>query len=744
QLLKTFKRLGELRMTVEILVETGVGKTVNSFRRHEVVGEAAKRLVVQWKRLVPRSADSNEEEEEQGYHTNYSSSPPQQEQYSPSQQRGYHSDEYECLKPEPSHPPHKNVRHAKSNRESGKKHHQSHQRGDRNRQNRTRSPPHTNSQPSQSASAPPKSAPQAIQPNYKPLPSIDFKPLSPQKRKVKVCTYRDRKGRSGGGPAEGRGKKLSDSPVSFRLKSDQDGKDQDLSTSEGQHKLDVFGDKSERLVFFSVPSQRGELPGDWSRKNLEETGPSISGQVSLVFFVIYPNNDKNVRHAKSNRESGKKHHQSHQRGDRNEEPHQHGAKVGGHRGGVEGKQPSLESPVQKSSKQNKESTAHKRKMEENKKEEAKEETSTMSFESFLTYDAPTSVKKKNQPSQSASAPPKSAPQAKKARGTKRSHSGSNSVEATEEKRSRLLKRCRISPCHHRHQVVEAVPVLPEIPLPAIQPNYKPLPSIDFKPLSPQKRKESVPVCNEEEDAGFTGKRLNSKMVVFSGSKTSYLPRMMTLQEQCIRVLQNNIDSIGEVGGVPFDILEPVLERCTPEQLYRIEQSNQWFIEDSDELWMRHCQREFKRETPQEYESWRELYLRLHDEREERLKLLTHNISTAHANKPKARQVKMAFVDSVAKPPRDVRRRQEKFGTAGGLSTAASTKAASPVKRVPTTDNSGELSRPTSSQQNHSTHSSSRSTPAGGAVLAKDKPQVKKIGPMMAKTIKAFKNRFSRR
>lgn len=52
---------------------------------------------------------------------------------------------------------------------------------------------------------------------------------------------------------------------------------------------------------------------------------------------------------------------------------------------------------------------------------------------------------------------------------------------------------------------------------------------------------SVPVCNEEEDAGFTGKRLNSKMVVFSGSKTSYLPRMMTLYEQCIRVLQNNID-----------------------------------------------------------------------------------------------------------------------------------------------------------------------------------------------------------
>ncbi|TWW65113.1 Elongin-A [Takifugu flavidus] len=193
---------------------------------------------------------------------------------------------------------------------------------------------------------------------------------------------------------------------------------------------------------------------------------------------------------------------------------------------------------------------------------------------------------------------------------------------------------------------------------------------------------------------------------------------------------------------------------------RVEGGGQWFTEDSDELWMRHCQRDFKRETPQEYESWRELYLRLHDEREERLRLLTQNISSAHANKPKGRQVKMAFVNSVAKPPRDVRRRQEKFGTTGGLSTATSTVAASPIKiRPASTDYTSDLSQPTSSHQNLSSNSSSRSIiPAGGAVsAARDKPQVKKsshmvysclpiseIAPMMAKTIKAFKNRFSRR
>lgn len=63
-------------------------------------------------------------------------------------------------------------------------------------------------------------------------------------------------------------------------------------------------------------------------------------------------------------------------------------------------------------------------------------------------------------------------------------------------------------------------------------------------------------------------------------------------------------------------------------------SSQYFTEESDDLWMRHCQRDFKRDTPQEYESWREMYLRLHEEREERLRKLTMNISSAHANKPK--------------------------------------------------------------------------------------------------------------
>lgn len=40
-----------------VLQETGIGKTVNSLRKHNVVGDAAKDLVGRWKKLVPQSAD---------------------------------------------------------------------------------------------------------------------------------------------------------------------------------------------------------------------------------------------------------------------------------------------------------------------------------------------------------------------------------------------------------------------------------------------------------------------------------------------------------------------------------------------------------------------------------------------------------------------------------------------------------------------------------------------------------------
>ncbi|KAI7798824.1 transcription elongation factor B polypeptide 3, partial [Triplophysa rosa] len=593
KLLKTLKRLAELPITVEILVETGVGKTVNSLRKHDVAGDAAKNLVAKWKKLVPeRSTDRPsvnegrshsrinepgghkrvrerspevpplmEEDQEIGYQHGYSPSPPQH--YSSPYAHARESDEYESPQeeePKPS-PPRNEVRRSKPHRES------------------------------------------------------------------------------------------------VREKSSQDVRDQERRKNR---------DSSESKAHKADREQQGGT----SHKS------------------------KHVRHLTSHEGRREK------------------------KGSSDGK------------------SRERRELPEQVDEE-QFEVPTMSFESFLTYDAPAPSKKKKKPSRPAQPSPP-APSVS----SKSSKANGTSSKRSEPSASSLTM---ATIPEKRKKVVDVVPTLPDIPLPAIQPNYRPLPSIDLTPLSPQRRK--VPVSYDEEDAGYTGRRLNSKMVVYSGSKTAYLPKMMSLYDQCIRVLQNNIDSIDEVGGVPYEILEPVLERCTPEQLYRIEQCNQYFTEESDDLWKKHCKRDFKHEAPQEYESWRELYLRLHEEREERLRKLTMNISSAHANKPKARQLKMAFVNSVAKPPRDVRRIQERFGIKND-STSLSTASSSTNKIRPASSYSFHSKSTDGGQSSQSSppETSSRSSAPNtvGGHSARDKPQVKKIAPMMAKTIKAFKNRFSRR
>ncbi|XP_054051284.1 elongin-A-like isoform X2 [Rissa tridactyla] len=238
-----------------------------------------------------------------------------------------------------------------------------------------------------------------------------------------------------------------------------------------------------------------------------------------------------------------------------------------------------------------------------------------------------------------------------------------------------------------------------------------------------------------ETSQFTGRRLNSKMQVYSGSKTVCLSKMLTLYEQCIRVLQNNIDSLHEVGGVPFEILEPVLTRCTPEQLFRIEECNPTFTEESDRLWKKHCQRDFKNESLLEYESWREMYLRLFNQREEKLKTLTKNIISAQSEKPKGRQVKMAYVTSAAKPPRNIRRQQEIHGTAGPVTQLH------PIEKC----------KLRIAESRHRNNSSSNPIPASNSgsssssVMPQDgKKPIKKIAPIMRKTLKALKSRAGRR
>ncbi|XP_010172851.1 elongin-A, partial [Antrostomus carolinensis] len=355
------------------------------------------------------------------------------------------------------------------------------------------------------------------------------------------------------------------------------------------------------------------------------------------------------------------------------------------------------------------------------------EPPTMSFESYLNYDQVT--KKRKRKASSRVERPKKCIEQKNSSLPQNTSKFSHAKEGEED-----VKKCEgdQSETPSKKAKMASLQDLLNTPLPKFLTGI----SISSPPYAADFKAPAVEAPQQvSETVQFTGRRLNSKMQVYSGSKTVCLSKMLTLYEQCIRVLQNNIDSLHEVGGVPFEILEPVLTRCTPEQLFRIEECNPTFTEESDHLWKKHCQRDFKNESLLEYESWREMYLRLFNQREEKLKMLTKNILSAQSEKPKGRQVKMAYVTSAAKPPRNIRRQQEIHGTAGPVTQLH------PIEkcktRIPESTDRNNMSSNLIPTSNSGSSSSSVMTQDG-------KKPIKKIAPIMRKTLKALKSRAGRR
>lgn len=153
--------------------------------------------------------------------------------------------------------------------------------------------------------------------------------------------------------------------------------------------------------------------------------------------------------------------------------------------------------------------------------------------------------------------------------------------------------------------------LPDI-TPLLIPEYKPMPlnsvvkdylysslAGNGKPPRPEKTDKEL------EFESFSSKANRTK--VFSGNKQQQRSDIPTLYEMCIRILQENIDFLETTGGVPFDILRPVLERAKADQLANIEYYNPYLLEESDVLWEPHCKRKFRTKKRQENEAWREMY-----------------------------------------------------------------------------------------------------------------------------------------
>nr|CAD7456681.1 unnamed protein product [Timema tahoe] len=246
-------------------------------------------------------------------------------------------------------------------------------------------------------------------------------------------------------------------------------------------------------------------------------------------------------------------------------------------------------------------------------------------------------------------------------------------------------------------------------LPMISPNYRPLghyPGLE----SPTQKKNRM--LTDEEALSKVMYAKNQRTKVYSGVKTNKSwHKVPSLYDLCIRLLIENIDAMDYTGGVPFDLLEPVLKHATAQQLFTLEHYNPYLIEDTNQLWTFHVNKEFRTKPRLEFETSRDMYIptklganwpdpvpslfvfgpnqypvfclhltwfplrfnptptrlfssqRCVEEREEKLKALTSNIQLSIAKSTPVRQTKLAYVDSVAKPPRNVARKQAKYGTA---------------------------------------------------------------------------------
>merc|ERR1712025_198918 len=72
---------------------------------------------------------------------------------------------------------------------------------------------------------------------------------------------------------------------------------------------------------------------------------------------------------------------------------------------------------------------------------------------------------------------------------------------------------------------------------------------------------------------------------------------------------------------------------------------------------------FPKHQREEMETYRELYERMIEEEKEKLDKLMGKVQNSYASlKTNNKQTKLTYVDSVAKPPRGVKRAQEKNGT----------------------------------------------------------------------------------
>ncbi|KAK2507595.1 hypothetical protein MC885_017959 [Smutsia gigantea] len=566
KLLKNLKKLSTLPITVDILAETGVGKTVNSLRKHEHVGSFARDLVAQWKKLVP--VERNTEPDEQDFEKSNSRKRPRDAVQREEEVEGDYQEHWRASSSQPYSPDHRQKHKKLSELERPHKVSHGQERRDERRRCHRISPVYSSDHESSDyghVQSPPSSAsPHQMSMDHYRSPEEDHEPFVPHQKPGKGHSnaFQDRLGVS-------QERHLEEPPgkgvVSQNKEHRSSHREKRPVDARGDERSCLSREKSHKAI--SKEENRRPLSGESTKEKLSSSGvkkekEKESGTKKKYLPPLEAASDNHLKKPK------------HEDSEKTKSDRHRPGLDSLHTGkGAGGQLPKGKDKVSNNLKtqEGKGKTSHLDRKSAGSLPKAEDadmddefEQPTMSFESYLSYDQPRKKKKKIV---------KTSNTALGGKGLKKNDSKSSSknlnsaqkLPKVNETKSETLQPTGANSAKLKKVPIDALPALPDLPLPMIQANYRPLPSLELISSFQPKRKE--------EEAGFTGRRMNSKMQVYSGSKCAYLPKMMTLHQQCIRVLKNNIDSIFEVGGVPYSVLEPVLERCTPDQLYRIEEYN---------------------------------------------------------------------------------------------------------------------------------------------------------------------------
>lgn len=327
-------------------------------------------------------------------------------------------------------------------------------------------------------------------------------------------------------------------------------------------------------------------------------------------------------------------------------------------------------------------------------EEQELDPPTMSFEAYLTYDQPPASKKRKSG--------KTAATALQAKSLGKEDSTGAKAEAGKSQKPPPPGAAG-APRPVEPPDPTACPALPV--LGPCQPSEPPLAAFPLT-SSFQARPRALPSPRPEEGAGLMGIRLSSRTQVFSGPKRARRSRMLALLQDCVQSLQDSVYLLSRARGVPCSLLEPVLERDAPEQLPRLEDRHGALAAPTDPSWKEHCQRALGKDTREEPKSLRE----------PREQEGAEQVLQVSANRPRDPPAKMAFSDT----PGAAAAVQEE------VLPAPSPTAGSP--EAPSVPASGHSAHPMPGKQ----------------VLSSHKKPVKKMAPLMAKAIRDYKNRYSRR